>query len=234
MKVSYSDLEDAFLTANYETQQYWLDKHTGRVLAYSTEAAEALEGDLSDLPDWMADDLAAAREVLSFFGEIPDEVSQQSGTSGQSSVGHPLAAPGSMEAGLDSREASAEDAGQNTASDTGERTGTSLSEASTETQDHTIGANDPNRYVPIEQIPSNDAFQFMSDFADEVADWRIRDVLQRALRGNRPFRRFKDEINCFPEERERWFAYESIRRRDYIEGWAREVGIEIAFSSDVS
>lgn len=81
MKVSYSDLEDAFLFANYETRHYWLDKQTGRVLSYSSEAAEALqEGDLSDLPDWMADDVAAAREVLG----------QWLVASGQGSVADPL------------------------------------------------------------------------------------------------------------------------------------------------
>ena len=71
----------------------------------------------------------------------------------------------------------------------------------------------------------------MSDFADEVAYWQIRDVLQRALRGKHPFRRFKDAISSFPEERERWFAYESIRRRDYIKEWARDLGVEIDFSA---
>jgi hypothetical protein len=193
MKVSYSDLEDAFLFASYE-RHYWLDKHTGRVLSYSSEAAEALEeDDLSDLPDWMDDEVAAAREVLRALRELPEKDSP-------SSVASPL--PGI--------------------------------EASTEEDDHNIGASESNRYVPIEQIPSNEAFQFMADFADDVADSRIRDVLQTALRGNRPFRRFKDAISNSPKERERWFQYESFRRREYIEEWAREEGVEIDFSSDIS
>ena len=177
------------------------------------------EGDLSDLPDWMADDLAAAREVLSFFGEIPDEGSKPSPARGQLSVAQPLAVPGSIEADLsrgEAREATGEEPAQDINGNTA------------------IGANAPNRYVPIEQIPSGDAFQFMSDFADEVAYWRIRSVLHGTLRGKHPFRRFKDAISSFPEEREPWFAYESIRRRDYIKEWARDAGIEIDFSSDVS
>lgn len=70
--------------------------------------------------------------------------------------------------------------------------------------------------------------------SDEIADSRIRDVLQRALRGNRPFRRFKDSLSRFPNEREQWFQYESRRRRAYIERWAHEEDIEIDFSGDVS
>ena len=190
-KVSYSDLEEAFLLASYD-RHYWVDKQTGRVLSYGSEAAEALEeDDLSDLPDWMDDEVAAAREVLRAVGELPEKDSP-------SPVAPPLPEV----------------------------------EASTDEDDHNIGASELNRYVPIEQIPSNEAFEFMADFADEVADSRIRDVLQRALRGNRPFRRFKDAISNFPKERERWFQYESFRRREYIEQWAREEGVEIDFSGE--
>jgi hypothetical protein len=193
VKVSYSDLEDAFLLASYD-RHYWLDKQTGRVLGYSSEAAEALEeDDLSDLPDWMDDDVAAAREVLRAYGELPE-------SDLPSSIDDSLAG----------------------------------SEASTEENGHNIGDAESNRYVPIEQIPSNEAFQFMSDFAAEVADSQIRDALQRALRGNRPFRRFRNVLSSFPKERERWFQYESRRRREYIEQWARDEGVEIDFSRGVS
>lgn len=235
VKVLYSDLEDAFLAADYETQHFWLDTQTGRVLAYSSEAAEALEdGDLSNLPDWMQDDLAAAREVLRYFGEIPDESSQRALTSDQGSVAHPLAVTGSIEADADRKDASTEQTVQNIACAADEGIGTSLSEASAEENEHESNTNESNRYVGIEPVPSNEAFQFMSDFVDEVANPRIRDVLQHAVRGNRPFRRFNDVINRFPREREQWFAYESLRRCDYIEEWARDVGVEIDFSGDVS
>jgi hypothetical protein len=50
-KVSYSDLEDAFQFGGHDWF-HWLDKKTGRILAYSAEAADALEeGDTSDLPN---------------------------------------------------------------------------------------------------------------------------------------------------------------------------------------
>jgi hypothetical protein len=201
LKVSYSDLDEAFLLVSDDCH-YWLDKQTGRVLSYSSEAAEALEeGDLSDLPEWMEADVAAAREVLRAFGELPQEYSQRLVAGGQCSVADPLETdPSSTE----------------------------------EKDDHDIGASESNRYVPIEQIPSNEAFQFMADFTGDVADSRIRDVLQSALRGNRPFRRFKDALSNFPKERERWFQYESRRLRDYIQDWAREEGVEIDFSTDVS
>jgi hypothetical protein len=189
MKVSYADLEEAVLLASYD-RHFWLDKQTGRILSYCSEAAEALEeGDVSDLPDWMADDVEAAREVLRAHGELPEGESP------------PL---------IDDSLAG--------------------SEPSTEENRHDIAVTESNRYVPIEQIPTNEAFQFMADFADEIADSRIRAVLQRALQGKRPFRRFKDSLNSFPNERERWFKYESLRRRDYIQEWARDEGVELDLS----
>ncbi|MEK6320460.1 MAG: UPF0158 family protein [Acidobacteriota bacterium] len=203
-KVSYSDLEDAFLFAS-EERYYWLDKHTGRVLSYGWEVARALEEgeDLSDLPDWQREEAEAARQVLSAFGELPEEYSQCSVVSGQWSVADP--SPGSDE---------------------------STSEASAEECERNNRTPKSNRYVPIEQIPSNEAFQFMSDFADELAESPIRDVLQRALRGKRPFHRFKASLSNFPKERERWFQFESLHRRDYIQEWARDEGIEIDFSGE--
>ena len=170
IKVSYSDLEDAFLFASYE-QHCWLDKLTGRILSYGDDAELAVEeGDLEDLPDWMEHEVKAAREVLGAFGELP----------GQEAMG------------------------QNA---------------------------EPDRYVSIEQIESHEAFQFMEDFIGELNDKRAREGLSRALAGPKPFRRFRNTLNSFPIARERWFEYEAKRRREYIEQWALEEGVELDFAA---
>lgn len=88
---------------------------------------------------------------------------------------------------------------------------------------------DRNRYLSIEKIDSNEAFEFMSEFAEAVTDSRLQELLFNALRSKHPFRRFKDTLLDFPQERERWFEYESKRRREYIERWARNEHIEIDF-----
>jgi hypothetical protein len=41
-KVSFSDLEDAFLDSSYN-HHYWLDKRTGEVLFVDTEIGRSLE-----------------------------------------------------------------------------------------------------------------------------------------------------------------------------------------------
>ncbi len=196
MKVSYSELEDAFLVASYE-RRYWLDKRTGRIRSYSNEAAQALEeDDLDDLPEWMEADLADARDVLRAFGELPTEDENSQVANSPSSVDGSVLGfePGATE------------------------------------DDRVDAAVDPSRYVSIEQIPSHDAFQFMADFADEMNASRAREALGRALSGNKPFRRFKDALLDYPKEREQWFEYEARRRREYIEEWARDQGVELDFS----
>jgi len=134
------------------------------------------EGELDDAPEWMKDDIDAAREVLRAFGELPG---QEEDPAGNSYI-------------------------------------------------------DLNRYVSIEQIPSHEAFQVMADFIDEVNNERACDAMSRALAGHKPFRRFKDALNDFPKERERWFEYEAKRRRDYIEEWAHEQGVELDFGESAS
>ena len=73
-KVSFSDLEDAFLHSNHE-HQYWLDKQTGAVLFVDREIAQSLEWgeDLSNAPAWQHELIEQARRVLRAFGELPGE-----------------------------------------------------------------------------------------------------------------------------------------------------------------
>ncbi|MCI0486735.1 MAG: UPF0158 family protein [Blastocatellia bacterium] len=177
-KVSYSELEDAFLFASYE-HQYWLDKRTGEILAFSQDVADGLSNgeDLSDYPEWQQSQIADARRVLYAFGELPEDADNQ------------------IEASADYQE----------------------------------DASGENPYVLIEQIPSHVAFEWMQDFIDTALSSRLQQLLFGALSGRRPFRRFKDALLDFPKERDQWFDYESSRRREYIQRWARDKGIEIDF-----
>ena len=75
-KVSFSDLEDAFLDCS-DSHHYWLDKRTGEVLFVDEEIARSLERgeDLSNAPKWQREFIEQARRVLRAFGELPGEES---------------------------------------------------------------------------------------------------------------------------------------------------------------
>jgi len=89
--------------------------------------------------------------------------------------------------------------------------------------------SEPGRYVPIPRIESGEAYETMADFAETVRNAHLRELLDIALRGKGAFRRFKDVLLNYPEERERWFRFENQREREMIEAWAREQGVEINF-----
>jgi hypothetical protein len=88
---------------------------------------------------------------------------------------------------------------------------------------------DLDRYVEIPKQDSRDGYEDMVDFAETVTNPHLRDLLAVALRGKGAFRRFKDVLFGYPAERERWFTFESRRKKERIEAWVREQGVEIDF-----
>jgi hypothetical protein len=90
-----------------------------------------------------------------------------------------------------------------------------------------------DRYVAIPDTPSSEAFQVMEDFVallDEENAGQVVTDLSRALRGGKPFRRFKDALLDYPAVRERWFKFENDRLRERITEWAADEGITLLSS----
>jgi hypothetical protein len=67
----------------------------------------------------------------------------------------------------------------------------------------------------------------MEEFVATLTNARAREALENALRGGRPFRRFKEALRDLPQQIERWHKFEKQCTRRYIEGWAREQGVDI-------
>lgn len=71
MRVSYSDLEDAFISGSYELQ-YWLDKQTGEVILIGEDTEHWARGDdeIANAPEWQREEIKQARRVLRAVGEL--------------------------------------------------------------------------------------------------------------------------------------------------------------------
>lgn len=82
-----------------------------------------------------------------------------------------------------------------------------------------------SRFLEVPIVPSYEAYQDMVDFAETVANPRLRELLEEALNGRGAFRRFKDVLLRYPEERERWFAFSHQCWRTRIDNWLQIVGI---------
>lgn len=89
---------------------------------------------------------------------------------------------------------------------------------------------DESRYLPIDPIPSHEAFDVMRRFAESLPDERARDDLARALGGSRPFRRFKDALLDHPAEREEWFRYHGGWMRDVARDWVAGMGLSASLT----
>src|SRR2546423_649990 len=71
MRVAYSELEDAFISGNYELQ-HWLDKRTGEVILISADTEHWARGDyeIANAPEWQREEIERTRRVLRAVGEL--------------------------------------------------------------------------------------------------------------------------------------------------------------------
>ncbi len=85
---------------------------------------------------------------------------------------------------------------------------------------------DDERFLRIDAIDSAESWALMGLFADQVSDPRVAQRLDRALRGPKPFRRFKDELARDPAQREAWFAFERVHMERLARRWCEDSGIK--------
>ena len=85
-------------------------------------------------------------------------------------------------------------------------------------QMHVRIASDGN-YLRIDPVSSREQYRWMERFIPLAEDTDLRDKLTQAIDGKGAFRRFKDVLMSFGEEREKWFTFRSERLRTFMEAW---------------
>ncbi len=85
-------------------------------------------------------------------------------------------------------------------------------------QMHVRIASDGN-YLRIDPVSSREQYRWMERFIPMVDETDLRGKLTQAIDGKGAFRRFKDVLMSFAEDRERWFAFRSERLRTFMEAW---------------
>lgn len=79
--------------------------------------------------------------------------------------------------------------------------------------------------VSIPQVETHDEYNLMVEFVATVRDRHMRELLEVALDGRGAFRRFKNVLARYPEERDRWFEFRDEDLRRQIDAWLEEVGL---------
>jgi hypothetical protein len=90
---------------------------------------------------------------------------------------------------------------------------------------------DNDRWQCVEPIESSQAFEVMEDFAERCGDARLAHALGQALQQRKPFRRFKDTLAAYPEQRDTWFAFEREGMEVIARRWCEGRGISPRWTS---
>ena len=84
------------------------------------------------------------------------------------------------------------------------------------------------RYEPIPKAESHEGYEDMRDFIVTVEDEHLAELLEVAINGKGAFRRFKDVLLSYPEERERWFRFKGDRMEERALEWLDDIDVTVA------
>jgi cellulose biosynthesis protein BcsQ len=84
---------------------------------------------------------------------------------------------------------------------------------------------EPDRYEQIPKLESHEAYKEMQDFITTVKDERLVALLKVAINGKGAFRRFKDVLLDYPEERERWFQFKGAKEQKRALEWLDDIEV---------
>ncbi len=86
---------------------------------------------------------------------------------------------------------------------------------------------DSDRYERIPEAESHEGYEDMVEFIATVKDERLVELLEVAINGKGAFRRFKDVLLNYPEERERWFQFKDDRVQEKALEWLSDIDVSL-------
>jgi hypothetical protein len=87
---------------------------------------------------------------------------------------------------------------------------------------------DADRYEQIPKAQSYEGYEDMKDFIATVEDEHLAELLEVAINGKGAFRRFKDVLLGYLEERERWFKFKDDRVRERALEWLDDIDVTLS------
>jgi Uncharacterised protein family (UPF0158) len=87
-------------------------------------------------------------------------------------------------------------------------------------------------YRRVDPVSSREQYRWMERFIATVEDGAARVKLLQSIDGKGAFRRFKDALMGFSNERERWFSFRSERLKMCMEAWLEAQGIRAVARPD--
>ena len=88
-------------------------------------------------------------------------------------------------------------------------------------------SDDPERWLAVHGEGSREGYRDMELFIASVEDAGRAERLAVAITGRGAFRRFEDELACWPGELERWHALSEERQRGRARSWLAAAGYRV-------
>ncbi|MEW6382297.1 MAG: UPF0158 family protein [bacterium] len=92
-----------------------------------------------------------------------------------------------------------------------------------------IDYNDPDRFLKIDPLSSDELHKVREDFLESVEDERIRDKLEVALMHRGPIRKFSEVIENYPEYHQKWNQFQKQQMKAYAQKWASTLDLAVEF-----
>jgi len=87
---------------------------------------------------------------------------------------------------------------------------------------------DFERYERIPKAESREGYEDMVDFIATIDNEHLAELLEVAINGRGAFRRFKDVLLNYPEERERWFKFKDERMEERALEWLEDIEVTLS------
>jgi len=84
-----------------------------------------------------------------------------------------------------------------------------------------------DRFIRIPYVDSSEGYADMQAFIESLPNDHLQEVLAVAIQGEGAFRRFKDALLHYPEQREEWFAFKADQAQARLLAWLAANNLEI-------
>ncbi|MCD6309628.1 MAG: hypothetical protein J7M18_02875 [Candidatus Eremiobacteraeota bacterium] len=86
---------------------------------------------------------------------------------------------------------------------------------------------EPSRFVQIPRMPPEELFKDMKVFADSGKNKKLAEHIKSLIQGGATYRDFRDLLNGFPGEKERWYSFRKERMMLRAKNWLKVIGLDI-------
>ena len=86
-------------------------------------------------------------------------------------------------------------------------------------------AKEPGRFPQIPKRTPRESYKDMEEFIATVTDPKLKKRLNEAIEGQGAFKCFRDVLEAYPREKQKWNGFRNEKLTRYIRGFLREIGV---------